>query len=104
MTDLEFTIFVTLVTFMPMFGAVVVLAINSGHIAEWFSLQRYCLRCWLRDTKDRVCIWLAWHVLPKRLVMWSFMRVGAWATTGAYSNQNATTLTFLEAAKRWETA
>lgn len=45
--------------------------------------------------------WLAWH-LPKRLVMWCGMRIGAHATQGQYSNQVVPELGFMDAMQRWE--
>lgn len=47
--------------------------------------------------------WLAWR-LPKPLVMWAAVRLGAHATTGAYSDTVVPELTFMDALKRWETA
>lgn len=44
---------------------------------------------------------IAWH-LPKRLVMWSTMRVIANATTGKYSDQEVPALTAMDAIKRWK--
>ena len=46
-------------------------------------------------------MWLAWK-LPKRLVMWAAVRVGAHATQGKYENQVVPDLTFLDALKRWD--
>ena len=50
---------------------------------------------------ERVKIWIAWH-LPKWLVYWAAIRVGANATTGDYSSTETPTLTFMDALKRWE--
>lgn len=58
------------------------------------------LRYELNKLTDKAIMALAW-LLPKRLVMWCAVRVGAHATTGQYSNQLVGELTFLEALKRW---
>jgi hypothetical protein len=50
--------------------------------------------------KDRICMWIAWH-LPKEVVAWCFSRVVGVATTGKYSNTIVPELTALEALKRW---
>ena len=49
---------------------------------------------------DRLWKWLAWK-LPKGLVMWCAIRLGANATTGAYSDQVVGELRFMDAIKRW---
>lgn len=51
---------------------------------------------------DKIWLWLAYR-LRKRLVMWCAIRVGAEATTGRWSTQIVTDLTFMDAIKRWET-
>ena len=50
---------------------------------------------------ERFWMWLAWR-LPKQLVMWCCVRVGAHATTGKYSNTVVPELTVVDALKRWE--
>lgn len=39
--------------------------------------------------------------LPKSIVYWCAIRLGANATQGEYSNQSVTDLTFVDALKRW---
>lgn len=51
-------------------------------------------------TMDRMLMWIAWR-LPKRLVMWSYIRVGAHATQGQYSNTVVPELGMMEALGRW---
>ena len=51
---------------------------------------------------EKLTIKLAW-LMPRRLVMWCAIRVGAHATQGSYSNQEVPALTFMDALKRWET-
>jgi hypothetical protein len=53
--------------------------------------------------KEKVCIWIAWH-LPSCLVTWCFSRVVAYATTGEYSNQVVPELAAVDALKRWSEA
>ena len=52
---------------------------------------------------EKICIFMAWHLLPNQLVYWCAIRVAAHATTNEYSSQNVTELTALESLKRWET-
>jgi len=50
--------------------------------------------------KDRFCLWLSWK-LPKRLVKWCAVRVGAHATTGEYGHSIVPEVTFMDALERW---
>lgn len=43
---------------------------------------------------------IAW-LLPKQIVMWAYVRVGAHATTGEYGSTNPTELGMMEALERW---
>lgn len=48
-------------------------------------------------------LWLKFiHILPRKLVYWCAIRLGAYATAGKYSNQIVPDLTFVDALKRWE--
>lgn len=49
---------------------------------------------------EKLCIKIAW-LLPKRLVYWCAIRLGANATQGEYSNQIVPDLNFVDALKRW---
>ena len=49
---------------------------------------------------EKLWIWIAWH-LPKMLVMWCGMRIGAKATTGKYGDTVVPDLTFMDAMGRW---
>lgn len=49
---------------------------------------------------EKLLIFIAWR-LPKQLVMWCAVRVGAHATQGPYSNQIVPDLPFMDALKRW---
>lgn len=51
--------------------------------------------------KDRIARALAW-MLPKRVVKWAYIRVGAHATTGQYSNTVVPDLTMMDGLARWE--
>lgn len=55
----------------------------------------------LRRRVERVWMWVAWH-LPKALVRWCYVRVGAHATTGKYGNTTVPDLTMMDALERWE--
>lgn len=50
-----------------------------------------------RDSLIRKIVWR----LPKRLVMWSYIRVAAYATTGEYSDTVVPELSMMDALKRW---
>jgi len=51
---------------------------------------------------DNLYHWIARH-LPRRLVYWAAIVVGAHATTGKHSDQVVPDLLFTDALKRWET-
>lgn len=55
---------------------------------------------WLYKMKEKICIWLAWH-MPVRLVYWCYLRVCSHATTGEHMNQVVPELTTQEASERW---
>lgn len=52
---------------------------------------------------EKFWMFVAWR-LPKPLVAWCAVRVGAHATQGQYSNQVVPELTFMDGLKRWESA
>ena len=49
---------------------------------------------------ERICMWIAWR-LPRQIVYWCAIRLGAQATTGPYQDQVVPDLRFLEAIRRW---
>lgn len=59
-------------------------------------------RIFTEVTKKRIAMWLARH-LPKRVVMWCALRLIAYATQGEYGYTNVSSLTAMDALKRWET-
>lgn len=44
---------------------------------------------------------IAW-MLPRKIVMWAFVRVVSHATTGRWSNQTVPELSAMDALKRWD--
>jgi len=50
---------------------------------------------------SRLWSWLA-RRLPRKLVYWAAIRLGAYATSGKYSNQEVPSLNFFDALKRWK--
>ena len=50
---------------------------------------------------EKVFLLFVWK-LPRKLVYWCAIRVGANATTGEHSDQSPTDLNFMDAIKRWE--
>ncbi len=61
------------------------------------------MRYWIKRKAGRAGMRLVWK-LPRRLVMWCFIRVVANATTGQYSNQIVPELTAMDALDRWGAA
>lgn len=55
----------------------------------------------LERAKEAFWMKLAW-LLPKTLVKWAAVRLGAHATTGKYGNQIVPELGFMDALKRWD--
>ena len=50
---------------------------------------------------EELIIKLVW-MLPKRVVYWCAIRLGANATQGLYSDQEVPALLFIDALKRWD--
>ena len=50
---------------------------------------------------EKITMFIVWR-LPKPIVYWSAIRLGAHATQGPYSNQVVPDLLFMDALKRWE--
>lgn len=70
--------------------------IKNKAMYMWFD------RAYLISRKREAFIrWIAWK-LPKKLVMWSYIRVGAHATTGQYENTVVPELGMMEALDRWD--
>lgn len=51
--------------------------------------------------KESLLLWFVGH-LPRQVIYRAAIRVGADATTGAYSNQNVPKLYFMDALQRWD--
>ena len=51
--------------------------------------------------KEKIWTFIAWH-LPRKLVMWCAIRLGAYATQGKYGTTIVPELTFMDAIKRWD--
>jgi hypothetical protein len=49
---------------------------------------------------EKLIMWLVWK-LPRKLVYWCAIRVGAHATTGKYGTTEPPKLLFMDAIKRW---
>jgi hypothetical protein len=62
-----------------------------------YSLE---LKMWRIRTRDNVTRWIAWK-LPNRVIMWCYIRVGAYATTGKYGNTEVPKLGMMEAIDRF---
>ena len=51
--------------------------------------------------KENLLLWIVWK-LPRSIVYWCAIRVGAFATTGKYSDTEVPTLSMMDALKRFE--
>lgn len=67
-------------------------------IRAWW---RYVVVPFFSRKGDQLLMWIAWR-LPDRLVMWCYVRVGAYATTGENRWEgNVPDLPMMEALRRW---
>ena len=53
-----------------------------------------------REYKEKLLLAVVWR-LPKPIVYWCAVRLGANATQGQYGNESPTDLNFMTALKRW---
>ncbi len=51
---------------------------------------------------EKLQMFVVWHLLPRKIVMWAAVRVAAHATQGQYENTVAPELTAMDALKRWD--
>lgn len=56
----------------------------------------------LERLKERIAVRIAW-ALPRRLVMWCYIRVGAHATTGQWGHESPCDTKMMDALQRWDT-
>jgi hypothetical protein len=64
------------------------------------SWWKYTVWPWFGRQREKLLMGIAWR-LPRSLVMWCAIRVGAHATQGQYSGQVVPDLTFMDAVRRW---
>jgi hypothetical protein len=50
---------------------------------------------------EKLMLWFVWK-LPRKLVMWSYIRVAAHATTGQFGNTVVPEITMMDALQRWD--
>ena len=50
---------------------------------------------------NKFCMWIAFKI-PRKLVYWAAIRLGAYATQDKYSDTIISGLFFMDALKRWE--
>jgi hypothetical protein len=60
----------------------------------------WIIRYEYKKRRDFFWRWLVWK-LPRRMVMWAYYRVVAYATTGEYGNTIPNELDVMEAVNRW---
>ncbi len=65
-------------------------------ILDFYILRSY----YWRKVKERFLMWLVWK-LPSDVIMWSALRLVAYATTGKYGTTIVPELTAMDALKRW---
>jgi len=63
---------------------------------------RFWVYLWWRRTRERIILGVVWR-LPRELVYWAAIRVGAHATTGMWGATDPSRVSFMEVLKRWET-
>jgi hypothetical protein len=49
----------------------------------------------------KLMLWFVWK-LPRKLVMWCYIRVGAHATTGKFGDTLVPEITMMDALQRWD--
>jgi hypothetical protein len=54
-----------------------------------------------RRCGEKTLRWIAWH-LPRNLVKWCYVRVGAHATSGQYGDTVVPELRMMDALRRWD--
>lgn len=59
------------------------------------------LRWKLEKLAEKLLIKIVWR-LPRTMVMWCAIRVGAHATNGKWSSQEVPALSFIDAIQRWD--
>jgi hypothetical protein len=71
---------------------------DIDHELHWFWRMR---RYELRKRKERLIRWVVWR-LPREIVMWSYIRIAAHATTGKYGDTVVPEIKMMDALKRWD--
>lgn len=67
---------------------------------EWMWSDRKYL---IGRQREAFIRWIVWR-LPRKIIMWSYIRVGAHATTGKYGSTVVPELGMMEALERWDDA
>ena len=63
--------------------------------------MKFDVRYEIAKRKEKMALWIA-HRMPRWLVKWCAVRLGAHATCGKYGNTIVSELTFMDALKRWD--
>ena len=58
------------------------------------------MKYWANRRAEKALLWLVWH-LPRKIAYWSYIRVGAHATTGKYGDTIVPEITMMDALQRW---
>lgn len=67
----------------------------KSFIRMWWE---YRATPWLSNRYDKFCMFLAWHILPHRLVNWAAVRV---AVTAAGNDKNPGEVRMADALQSW---
>lgn len=65
---------------------------------KYYWLDR---RYYARKHYEAVIRWIVWR-LPREVIKWAFVRVGAHATTGRFGDTIVPEITMMEALGRWD--
>lgn len=66
-----------------------------------FKRTKWRVEDYLRKLPERMLMFVVWR-LPRVVVKWAYIRVGAHATTGKYEKTVVPELSMMEALQRWE--
>jgi len=61
----------------------------------------FSAKCLVNKYQDKAAMFVAW-MLPRRVVLWAYVRVMAHATSGPYGTENVDSITYSTAYRRWE--
>lgn len=69
--------------------------------SELHWIWAYHIKHRARRWREKTMCWIAWH-LPRDLVRWCYVRVGAHATTEQYGGEIVGEVRMMDALQRWD--